>query len=159
MEAKTSGIVDHPLRISDAAAVGRSRQGRLLSYGGPSRSKDSRAVAAAIASEPSPDAHTHRPVDNTDYRLLAWRSPPNGDRRCSSHLSHHQVKCTRKHKHTTSPSPQFAIPQRGRKRLSREATLHVVLALEWPELVQIGRCKVRWLPNTTNKRNRFTKIR
>ena len=48
---------------------------------------------------------------------------------------------------------QFAGSHRGRKRLSREATKRTVLALEWPELVQIGRCKVRWLPNTANKRN------
>ena len=53
--------------------------------------------------------------------------------------------------YTASPSPQFEIPQRGRKRQSREATLHTVLALEWPELVQIGRCKVQWLPKDANK--------
>ena len=57
------------------------------------------------------------------------------------------------HNYTASPSPQFAVPQRGRKRLSREATLHTVLALEWPELVQIGRCKVRWLSSDVKKRN------
>ena len=51
-----------------------------------------------------------------------------------------------------SPSPQFPVPQRDRKRLSREATLHTELALEWPDLVQIGRCKVQWPPRTTNKR-------
>ena len=54
---------------------------------------------------------------------------------------------------TAFPTPQFACPHRGRKRLSREATLRTVLALEWPELVQIRRCKVRWLPSTANKRN------
>ena len=63
-----------------------------------------------------------------------------------------QIKCMRKHNHTASPSPQFACPQRGRKRLSREAILRTELALEWPELVQIGRCKVQWLPNDANKR-------
>ena len=31
--------------------------------------------------------------------------------------------------------------------------MRTILALEWPELVQIGRCRVRWLPSTTNKRN------
>ena len=117
---------------------------------GPHSRRSLRTAAAAIASEPSPDAHAHSSVDKTNYRILAWRSPPNGDRRCSSHLSHHQVKCTRKHNHTASPSPQFAIPQRGRKRLSREATLHAVLALEWPELVQIRRCKVQWPPTDLN---------
>ena len=54
--------------------------------------------------------------------------------------------------YTASPSPQFTIPQRGRKRLSHEATLYAVLALEWPELVQIGRFKVRWLPSAAKKR-------
>ena len=47
---------------------------------------------------------------------------------------------------------QFACPHRGRKRLSREATLRTILALEWPELIQIGRFKVRWLPSAANKR-------
>ena len=27
------------------------------------------------------------------------------------------------------------------------------MALEWPELDQIGHCKVRWLPRTTHKQN------
>ena len=54
---------------------------------------------------------------------------------------------------TTISDSQFACSHRGRKRLSREATKRTVLALEWPEVVQIGRCKVRWLPNTANKRN------
>ena len=118
---------------------------------GPHGRRSLRTAAAAIASEPNPDAHMHSSVDKTDYRILAWRSPPNGDRRCSSHLSHHQVKCTRKHNHTASSSPQFEIPQRGRKRLSREATLHTELALEWPELVQIGYCKMQWPPKDINK--------
>ena len=142
----------HPLRISAAAAVGRSRQGRLNTCGGPSQSKDRNADAAAIASEPIRMHSRSKTVDKQitiqDTRMAI---APYGDRRCSSHLSHHQVKCTRKHNHTASPSPQFAIPQRGRKRLSREATLHAVLALEWPELVQIGRCKVQWPPTDLNK--------
>ena len=41
----------------------------------------------------------------TDYKILAWRSPPNGDRRCSSHLSHHQIKCTRNMIQSISESP------------------------------------------------------
>ena len=53
--------------------------------------------------------------------------------------------------YSISDSP-VRIPQRGRKRLSRGATLHTELALEWPELVQIGRCKVQWPPRTANKR-------
>ena len=142
----------HPLRISGATAHGRKRQGRLYTCGGPSRSKGSHAVAAAITSEPSPDALTHSTVHWTN-RLQDTRMAiaPYGDRRCSSHLSHHQVKCTRKHNHTASPSPQFAIPQRGRKRLSREAILRTELALEWPELVQIGRFKVQRLPTDIKK--------
>ena len=51
---------------------------------------------------------------------------------------------------TASPSPQFACLQRGRKRLSREVILHTELALEWPDLVQIGRCKVQWPPSDAN---------
>ena len=47
------------------------------------------------------------------------------------------------HHYTASPSPQFPVPQRGKKRLSCEAILRTELALEWPELVQIGRCKVQ----------------
>ena len=100
----------HPLRFSDAAALGRNRQGRSYNYGGPSRSKDSHAVAAAIVSEPSPDALAHRTVDNTDYRILAWRSPPYGDRRCSPHLSHRSSQMYEDNHYTVSPSPQFAIP-------------------------------------------------
>ena len=53
--------------------------------------------------------------------------------------------------YAASPSPQFPVPQRGRKRLSREAILRTELALEWPELVQIGRCKVQWPPTDLNK--------
>ena len=131
---------------------GRSGQERFYTVGGPSRSKESRVDAVAIASEPSwMHKHTEKWTNSQNYRLLAWRSPPNGDRRCSSHLSHH-VRSMYEDKHcTASPSPQFACPQRDRKRLSREATLHAVLALEWPELVQIGRCKVQWPPTDLNK--------
>ena len=71
----------HPLRISATAAVGRSRQGRLNTCGGPSQSKDRNADAAAIASEPSPDALTHSTVHWTnrlqDTRMAIapkWRS-------------------------------------------------------------------------------------
>ena len=77
---------------------------------------------------------------------------PYGDRRCSSHLSRQVRSMYEECKCTTSPSPQFACLQRGRKRLSREVTLHTELALEWPELVQNGRCKVQWLPNGLKKR-------
>ena len=57
------------------------------------------------------------------------------------------------HHYTTISDSQFAGSHRGRKRLSREATRCTVLALEWPELVQIGRYKVRWALNAANKRN------
>ena len=76
---------------------------------------------------------------------------PYGDRRCSSHLSPQSGQMYEETTLIASPSPQFAVPQRGRKRLSRETTLHAVLALEWPELVQIGRCKVQWPPTDLNK--------
>ena len=89
----------------------------------------------------------------TEYRTLAWRSPPNGDRRCPSHLSPHVSSNVRGTTLTDNSDSQFACPQRGRKRLSREAILRTELALEWPELVQIGRCKVQWLPSDANKRN------
>ena len=85
-------------------------------------------------------------------RILAWRSPPNGDRRCSSHLSHQVRPNVRGTTLTDNSDSQFVCPHRGRKRLSREAILRTELALEWPELVQIGRCKVQWLPRTANKR-------
>ena len=55
--------------------------------------------------------------------------------------------------YTTISDSQFVGSHQGRKRLSWEATKRTVLALEWPELVQIGCYKVRWLPNTANKRS------
>ena len=108
------------------------------------------------------DALTHRKLDKqTDYRYSHGDRPQMAiaDVHHTCHII--QIKCTRKHNHTASPSPQFACPQRGRKRLSREAILRTELALEWPELVQIGRCKVQWLPNDANKRilTRFTQTR
>ena len=133
---------------------GRSRQGRLIRCGGPSQVEESHADAAAIACEPSRMHSRTAKVDKQiiEYRILAWRSPPMAiaDVHHTCHIISGQ--CTRKHKCTASPSPQFACPQRGRKRLSREAALHTELALEWPDLVQIGRCKVQWLPRTVNKR-------
>ena len=39
------------------------------------------------------------------------------------------------HHYTAISDSQFAGSHRGRKRLSREATLRTVLALEWLELV------------------------
>ena len=119
---------------------------------GPHSRRSQCTDAAAITSEPNPDARAHSTVDKTDYRILAWRSPLYGDRRCSSHLSHRSGQMYEDNHCTASPSPEFTVPQRGRKRLSREATLHAILALEWPELVQIGCCKVQWLPRTANKR-------
>ena len=146
--------VDAPPGNFRRDVVGRSRQVRLLRCGGPSQVEESHANAAAIASEPSRmHTRTAKWTNVQNYRILAWRSPPNGDRRCSSHLSHLSGQMYEDKHDQASPSPQFPCPQRGRKRLSRETTLHAILALEWPELVQIGRCKVRWLPNTANKRN------
>ena len=45
--------VDAPPANFRRDAVGHKRQGRLITCGGPSQSKDSHADAAAIASEPS----------------------------------------------------------------------------------------------------------
>ena len=134
--------------------VRRSRQGRLLRCGGPSQSKESHADTAAIASEPS-RMHTRTTLwaKIIEYRILAWRSPPNGDRRCPSHLSPHVRSNVRGITIYSISDSQFAGSHRGKKRLSCEATRRTVLALEWPEIVQIGRCKVRWLANAANKRN------
>ena len=154
--AMSRGCAD---QVDDAAppanfrldAVGRKRQGRLYSVGGPSQVEGSYANAAAIASEPSRmHTRTAQWTNSLQYRILAWRSPPMAiaDVHHTCHIISGQ--CTRKHKCTASPSPQFACPQRGRKRLSREATLHTELALEWPDLVQIGRCKVQWPPSDAN---------
>ena len=143
----------HPLRISDAITVGHSRQDGCSLAVGPHSSKDSHADAAAIASEPSrTHTRTRQWTNNLQSRILAWRSPPNGDRRCPSHLSPHVRSNVRGTSLTDNFDSQFPVPQRGRKRLSREAILHTELALEWPELVQIGRCKVQWLPSGIKKR-------
>ena len=134
--------------------VGRSRQERLYKVGGPSQSKESHVDVVAIASEPSWMHNAHSTMDNSqNYRIiesLAWRSPSNGDRRCPSHLSHQCRSNVRGRSLYNISDSHVACPHRGRKRLSREATLRTLLALEWPELVQIGRCKVRWLPSDAN---------
>ena len=136
--------------LQQSGVVGRN--GCTVAVGPHSR-RSLDADAVAIASEPSPDARAHSTVDKADYKILAWRSPPYGNRRCSSHLSHRSGQMYEDNHYIASPSPQFIVPQRGRKRLSREATMHAILALEWLELVQIGRCKVQWLPSDVNKRN------
>ena len=109
---------------------------------------------AAIACEPIRMHSRTAKWTNSDYKIQDTRMAiaPYGDRRCSSHLSHRSGQMYEDKHYTASPSPQFACPQRGRKRLSREAILRTELALEWPERVQIGRCKVQWLPRTANKR-------
>ena len=94
-------------------AVGRKRQGRLYSVGGPSQVEGSNANAAAIASEPNPDALTHSTVHWTN-RLTRKQDTrmaiaPYGDRRCSSHLSHQVRSMYEECKCTASPSPQFAF--------------------------------------------------
>ena len=149
----TSGLGAPPANFRSDEG-GRSRQGRLYWCGGPSQVEESRTDAAAIASEPS---RMHTRTAKWTSRLQKIQDTcmaiaPYGDRRCSSHLSHRSGQMYEDKHYTASLSPQFACPQRGRKRLSREATLHTELALEWPELVQIGRCKVQWLPRTANKR-------
>ena len=124
---------------------------------GPSQSKESRVDVVAIASEPNWTLNAHSTRDNSqklqNVRLsLAWRSSSNGDRRCPPHLSHQCRSNVRGRSLYSISDSHVACPHRGSKRLSREATLRTLLALEWPELVQIGRCKVRWLPNDANKR-------
>ena len=115
---------------------GRSWQGRLYKCGGPSQSKDSHANAAAIASEPSRmHTRTEQWTNKLQCRILAWRSAPNGDRRCPSHLSRQVRPNVRGTTLTDNSDSQVPVPQRGRKRLSREAILRTELALEWPELV------------------------
>ena len=113
--------------------------------------RSQRAVRRRSRVSQSGCTHAQETGQQTDYRNS------HGDR---PHMAiadvHHichicQVKCTRKQRYTATPSPQFPVPQRGRKRLSRGATLHTELALEWPELVQIGRCKVQWPPTDLNK--------
>ena len=146
--------VDAPPANFRLDAVGRSRQGRLIRCGGPSQVEESHADAAAIACEPSRmHSRTAKWTIRLQYRILAWRSPPNGDRRCPSHPSHQVRPNVRGTTLTDNSDSQFPVPQRGRKRLSREAILRTELALEWLELVQIGRCKVRWLLDTAKKRN------
>ena len=48
------------------------------------------------------------------------------------------------------PESPVRMSAARQKRLSREAILHTELALEWPDLVQIGRCKVQWPPSNAN---------
>ena len=143
----------HPLRISDSMQSGVSGRDGCTQSVGPHKSKNH--VQARRRSRVSQSGCTHAANGGqTDYKEQDTRMAiaPYGDRRCSSHLSHRSGQMYEETTLIASPSPQFEIPQRGRKRLSREATLHTVLALEWPELVQIGRCKVQWLPSDANKR-------
>ena len=141
----------HPLRISALMKAGVVGRDDCTSAVGPQKSKN--RVQMRRRSRVSRAGCTHA-QNSGQYRLqsriLAWRSPPYGDRRCSSHLSHRSGQMYEDKHYTASPSPQFACPQRGRKRLSREAILRTELALEWPDLVQIGRCKVQWPPSDAN---------
>ena len=125
----SSGMVDHPLQNSAAMQLGVIGRDGCSDAVGPHKSKESHADAAAIASEPSwMHTCTAKWTNVQNYRILAWRSPPNGDRRCPSHLSHH---CRSNVRGTTIYSisdSQFAGSHRGRKRLSREATRRTVLA-------------------------------
>ena len=141
----------HPLRISASMKAGVVGRDGCSGAVGPHRSKNrmqtrrrSRVSRAGCTNAQQVDKQI------TELQTLAWRSPPMAiaDVHHTCHIKSGQ--CTRKHKCTASPSPQFACPQRGRKRLSREATLHTELALEWPDLVQIGRCKVQWPPSDAN---------
>ena len=86
---RSSGMVDQPLQnfaTMQSGVVGRdgcsdavvphSRRSRMQTQ---RRSQVSRAGCT----------HAQHCGQITEYRILAWRSPPNGDRRCPSHLSHH----------------------------------------------------------------------
>ena len=102
---------------------------------------------AAVTSEPIGGTSTQQWTQRSQWNTaLAWRSSPYGDRRCSSHLSHQNrqnVRCSCKMYNSDS---QFPGPNPGGKRLSRRVARHTLLALKWPEMIQIARCKVRWLP-------------
>ena len=141
----------HPLRISASMKAGVVSRYDCSGAVGPHKSKNRMQMRRRSRVSRAGCTHAQN-SGQTDYnsRILAWRSPPMAiaDVHHTCHIISGQ--CTRKHKCTASPSPQFACPQRGRKRLSREATLHTELALEWPDLVQIGRCKVQWPPSDAN---------
>ena len=99
---------------------------------------------------------THAQQSGQTYRITGYS---HGDRPQMAIVGVHHIchitagQMYEGHHYTAISDSQFAGSHRGRKRLSREATKRTVLALEWLELVQIGRCKVRWLPNVANKRN------
>ena len=142
----------HPLRISASMKAGVVGRYDCSGAVGPHKSKDHMQTRrrSRVSQAGCTRAQHSGQMQITISRILAWRSPPMAiaDVHHTCHIISGQ--CTRKHKCTASPSPQFACPQRGRKRLSREATLHTELALEWPDLVQIGRCKVQWPPSDAN---------
>ena len=124
----------------------------MYSCGGPSQSKESTHRRGGDRSEPNPDARAHSTVDK---HIIGYS---HGDRpqmaiagvHHTCHLMSDQMY--EEHNYTAISDSQFASSHRGRKCLSREATRRTELALGWPELVQIGRCKVCWLPSTANKR-------
>ena len=86
---------------------------------GPQQSKESHADAAVIASEPSRmHTRTAKWTNVQNYRILAWRSPPNGDRGCPSHLSHHcrsNVRGTSLYSNLWLPVRRFASRQKTPK--------------------------------------------
>ena len=143
----------HPLRISASMKAGVVGRDGCSGAVGPHRSKNRMQMRRRSRVSRAGGIHAQQ-SGQADYRIQDTRMAiaPYGDRRCSSHLSHRSDQMYEDKHYTASPSPQFACPQRGRKRLSREAILRTELALEWPELVQIGRCKVQWPPRTANKR-------
>ena len=137
-----------PLRLQ-SGVIGRDDLAQSV---GPHSLRKCTQTLAAIVSEPSRmHARTAQWTKLTVTEILVWRSPPNGDRMCLSHLSHQFRPNVRGTTLANNSDSQFACPRRGRKHLSREVARRTVLTLEWPELVQIGRCKVCWLPTTANK--------
>ena len=142
-----------------AAVAGRKRQhARTVYDGGPHGTQERTQMSAAIVSEPIRRHQTHSTADQTMTvtfnRMLAWRSPPNGNRRCPiTPVTSNQGKCTR-----NNVIEQFRLPVHmsasEQKRLRRERAKRTVLALEWREVIQIGRCKVRCLSRGAYNRNK-----
>ena len=102
----------HPLRISASMKAGVVGRDGCSGAVGPHRSKN--RMQKRRRSRVSRAGCTHaQQVDKqlTELQTLAWRSPPMAiaDVHHTCHIKSGQ--CTRKHKCTASPSPQFACPQ------------------------------------------------
>ena len=156
----SSGMVDHPLRNSATMQSGVVGKDGCSDAVGPHNQRI--CMQMWRRSRVSQTGCTHAQHCGQYYKKTGYS---HGDRPqmaiAGVHHTCHIIasQMYEEHHYTTISDSQFAGSHRGRKRLSREATRRTVLALEWPGLVQIGHCKVHWLPNTANKRNRFANIR